>query len=504
MLVRPAKRYVAAICSLLAVLYFSFNFYYTSNEVKVAHGYTSEQSPKYDTTPQRLDYAESGDSDVNAIYAESDDENGGTLNLDYNPNNNDLSKTRPSHGDLVVPELEEEEDFGSPLPDGLDYREIFSLSTRDRRYIPVYTGNKRMYNPAVIPHPSEHDLWIIVAQLETTGQITWESELVMCKAGMLEGVMVCTADPEVLPVEPSIIGKCEGDHAYANSRPGPRDARIFHGPDAPFILYGSQSSYTCLGIWLQDFRMLIEEYALEQGILTKFYEKATEVQRPAPVKEFEKNFFLFWDSQGLTYVHHDIYPHRVFAKLDIDGSVGPDLAPLASKNDDVCLAMYMPTLAPENENIHQATNSLSITLCKRSDPTCFVTEENTFTMTIFQHKSYHSYHCIYEPYVMLFQQNSPFAIHAISQRPLWIHGRALLTKDSHSIMYESDPNAEIPEGHSELFYITSMSWKTHGQKYHGYIDDPIYLSFGIEDTRPGLMDILAGDLLQDLGYCHET
>jgi hypothetical protein len=59
----------------------------------------------------------------------------------------------------------------------------------------------------------------------------------------------------------------------------------------------------------------------------------------------------------------------------------------------------------------------------------------------------------------------------------------------------------IPEGHTEMFYMTSMSWKRHDQKYHGYLDDVMFLAFGIEDTRAGAIDVLAGDLLQDLAYC---
>jgi hypothetical protein len=160
----------------------------------------------------------------------------------------------------------------------------------------------------------------------------------------------------------------------------------------------------------------------------------------------------------------------------------------------------MPALAPELESIHQATNSLSITLCKRADPGCTTNASNTFIFTIFQHKSYHDWHGIYEPYVMVFQRDSPFEVHAISQRPIWIHGRGPLTKETGSLLY-SDPNKEIPSGHTEMFYVTSISWKTHGQKYHGYLDDPLFLAFGIEDTRAGLIDVLAEDLFSDLGYC---
>jgi len=410
-------------------------------------------------------------------------------------------KSTPDNTIATVEDTDEEDDDYSTLPDKIDYRELFSLSTVDRKFSSIFTGGTNIYNPNIIPNPSDHNLWIMIAQHEQSGQDVTVSEEVTCNVGLLDGTMVCTAEPVVIPVEPSIAGNCTGDFSYFNFRSGPRDARMCYGPDAPYILYGSQSSYSCIGIWMEDARMLLSDFDAEKSVVPKLFTHATEVQRPPPVRGMEKNFFLFWDSENRAFVHHDIYPHRVFAQLSFDGSVGPDLAVNSASKDNVCLAMYMPALTPTDESIHQATNSLSITLCKRQDPTCVPNDSNTFIFTIFQHKSYHDYHGVYEPYVMVFERNAPFAIHAISQRPLWIHGRAALTKDTHSLLYENDPGKEIPAGHTEMFYMTSISWKTHGQKYHGYLDDPLFLAFGIEDTRAGLIDVLAEDLFQDLGLC---
>jgi hypothetical protein len=418
---------------------------------------------------------------------EAEQKHGGTSNDDKEGSEDD--------------ENDDDDEGYSPLPDGIDYRELFSLSTADRKYIPIFTGGAAIYNPNIIPHPTDHDLWIIVGQHEQSGKQSKYSEQLTCTGGIMNGVMICTAEPTVLPVDPSINGVCEGELAYFNFRPGPRDARMFLGPDAPYIVYGSQSAYTCLGIWLEDVRMLLQDYEHERDVLPKLFTHATELQRPPPVKAIEKNFFLFWDSDGKAYAHHDIYPQRVFAQLSYDGSVGPDLALESAHKDNMCLTTYMPTLAPEEESIHQASNSLSITMCKRKDPECVPDATNTFIFTVFHHKSFHDWHGIYEPYVMMFQQTAPFAVHAISQRPLWIHGRTTLTKDTHAMLYENEPNKEIPANHTEMFYVTSVSWKTHGQKYHGYLDDPLFLGFGIEDTRAGIMDVFAEDLFQDLGFC---
>lgn len=54
---------------------------------------------------------------------------------------------------------------------------------------------------------------------------------------------------------------------------------------------------------------------------------------------------------------------------------------------------------------------------------------------------------------------------------------------------------------TEMMYVTSISWKKHGQKYHGYADDVLFINFGIEDNKTAAIDVLAGDLFMELGAC---
>lgn len=389
---------------------------------------------------------------------------------------------------------------GEPVVNESLYREIFSLSTADRKYFAVNFGPGFLaLNPNIIPHPQHRDTWIVVAQQEGVVNDATFQEVVCNAVFDANGALSCTAPPTVLPVAPTMGDKCVGELSQLALNVGPHDMRLFNGPFGPLVIFGSQSVHTCFGLFVQDFRPLVNDFGLDVLTANQFA-SVTELQRPPPWGTVEKNWFLFWDMQGQTYIHHDVEPKRVFTQLSADGSVGPDLAPLAAASDDACMAKYMPKRAPENENLHQATNSLAVTLCKRSDPSCQPSHENTFVMTIFQHKTWYEWHGMYKPYVMLFQQNPPFAIHAISQKGLWIHGRGLLTAQNAGRKWKGH-EPSIPKGHSEMFYVTSMSWKEHGQRFHGYIDDVLFLGFGIEDSRTAAIDIVAGDLLQDLGYC---
>jgi len=380
------------------------------------------------------------------------------------------------------------------------HHEIFSVSTRDKKFFQIDFGDQKGINPNIIPHPVFNDTWIVVAQLHKKLEVpnsVWFAELT-CNAVFKNGVLSCLRSPAILPIAATEGDKCN-DHFGMSV--GPHDARVFHGPKAPYAIYGSVSQYTCFGQWIQDFRLLVD-WGFEMFERGKF-RHATEIQRPAPYGVVEKNYFLFWDKDDKIYAHYDIWPKRVFSKLENDGSIGLNLAPAAT-SDERCLAMYMPEVAPPptQESIHQATNSLSITLCKRSDPSCKANDSNTFLFTMFQHKVFKKLHSVYEPYVMVFKQQAPFEIHGISSRPIWIHGRGLPGQGMRP-EFISDAEFKVWD-QTEMFYITSISWKTQGMRYHGYIDDVLFVGFGIEDRDTGGIDVLAGDLLGDLALCNTT
>jgi hypothetical protein len=284
-------------------------------------------------------------------------------------------------------------------------------------------------------------------------------------------------------------GKCVGDLSWVSLSIGPHDARVFYGPSTPYAIFGSNSQYTCLGLWMQDFRVLVDwpyEFFHENHFRT-----ATELQRPKPYGVIEKNYFVFWDKDNHIYAHYDIVPKRVFAKLSDDGSAGPNLAPKAAASDEKCMSKYMPKFPPEDGGIHQATNSISITLCKRLE--CEPDDLNTFILTIFHKKKTYGDDGYYDPYVMLFQQKAPFAIHGISTKPFWINGRG----KPREWRFQDGNLSE----RAQMMYVTAVSWKNAGQKYHGYMDDVLFILFGIEDDDTGGIDIIAGDLLKDLGVC---
>jgi hypothetical protein len=371
--------------------------------------------------------------------------------------------------------------------DANDHYQVFSTSTHNGKFLDIDFGSNRAINPNILPHPILDGVWIVVAQKSEDG--IHEFHELACDASLSGdgATMRCQNPPTALPISKTEGGDhCDGELSYFNFNVGPHDARVFHGPEMMYIVFGSNSIMTCFGQFVQDFAGLVgwnSDAAVEPP---RDFSQATELQRPGAWSKIEKNWFLFWDGSGAMYVHHDIWPKRVFATVLPDGSVGPDLAPFAAASDEQCMLKYFPQIAPQLESVHQATNSLRIIMCNSTDQEC-IDKNPAFIFIIYQHKTYYSFHSVYEPYIMVFEERAPFEIHAMSKRPIWIHGR------------EMRPEANT----SDMFYVTSMSWNDKQRRYSGFLDDVIFIAFGIEDERAGAINVLANDLLADLGSCEK-
>jgi hypothetical protein len=378
-----------------------------------------------------------------------------------------------------APTYATQESFTIPADAFETHNEVFSASTLDRKFFHLKFGDQRAMNPNILPHPLADNHWIIVAQqYKAPGDRSNLFSELVCSAIFGQHGLECTDLPTNLPIAATTgSNKCQDKLDFISMNVGPHDARVFYGPHIPYTVYGSNSMYTCFGQWIQDLRTLLP-WGLD--MVTDKFTIGTELQRPNPYFPIEKNWFIFWDTKDQAYLHFDVAPKRVFAKLENNGSVGLDIATFAAPNDERCTKKYMPTVATTIASIHQSTNSLSITLCKRVDPLCQQSQSNTFVFTIFQHKTFYNFHSEYEPYVLAFSQQTPFKIYGISKKPIWIYGRMRNSETS-----------------SQMFYVMSMSWKANGQKYHGYLDDILFLSFGIEDEDTGAIDVAAEDLFRE-------
>lgn len=415
--------------------------------------------------------------------------------------------------DLAVP------DDATPLSDAEQHKvleeillqehvQVASNWTLDKKWIKIDFKGIEAYNPNVLahPHPLKGFEYLVVAQQKQAlsypdKRPTGFFHEIICSASFdsKNSALTCIGPPQILPAASSITDKCNKKLDAFNYEVGPHDARAFMGPGGrPYMIWGSPSPHACMGMWMQDLsRLYYFDYLAPLDKNAPFFQP-TALDRPPPYGALEKNWFAFWDRNDEMYMHYDLYPKRVFAKINATGGIGQDLAPLSRAHDDACMAQHMPKIKhPAHERIHQATNSIMVTLCNYNSPdgtqnnACFETEQNTFILTIFHHKT-SFLHDVYEPYVMLMKRTAPFEIHAIGKKSIWINGRE---------KPQGSAEAGFSKSKDQLFYVTSINFRERGKDYHGFLDDDLFLSFGIEDERSGTIDVRVADLVQDLGMC---
>lgn len=440
--------------------------------------------------------------DLDAVNSDNDNDDRTTTS---GQGNSDKDSFRP----LTV--LLSEEDLRASLDNtNIRHLNLTSRMTSNGNYFPIVFDNIETYNPNVIPHPYRDETYIVVAQRDKQldDNPNWYTELV-CEARFQDSQLKCVTAPMNLPIAATATSGCRGRLDYMNLYIGPHDARVFYGPEIPYIIYGSQSNRNCLGQWIQDLRRIVDWGVLIPETINSSnpFFSPVDIERTGLYDEIEKNYFPFWDLEGTMYMHFDLtYKDRAFSMIDktFTGGVGINLAPLAT-TDSACMAQYFPRMkSTKSEWIHQSSNSLSITLCARSNPDCRRTRDNTYILTIVQHKTFYN-HGVYEPYVILFSATAPFALHAISSKPFWIPGRGepygAWLSDELAIADPLHDKSWVPKHQSQMIFIVSLAWKAQGMKYHGYLDDELFISFGVEDQASGGIVVTAQELLVEMNYC---
>ncbi|KAK3334679.1 hypothetical protein B0H65DRAFT_566166 [Neurospora tetraspora] len=188
------------------------------------------------------------------------------------------------------------------------HQTISSVSTANGSYFRIqFAENTPAFNPNIIPHPTRPGVYIVAAQKwhrprkpspdspdtnETTGKmkfqhVTMQSAL-HCLASFhpKTNVLSCLpqSPPLPLPIAATPGNNCVGPLLGVLSfNVGPHDARVFYGGDGkPYTIFGSNSQFTCFGMWMQDFRVLVEWWGVEVEAFGagEGWRVAGELQRP--------------------------------------------------------------------------------------------------------------------------------------------------------------------------------------------------------------------------------
>lgn len=302
-----------------------------------------------------------------------------------------------------------------------------------------------------------------------------------------------------------------------------------------------RSRYACFGLWMIDLRTLhpplqtlLASHPFHPSLgPLKSYPTLTELTRnPANTRApIEKNWLLFFPASGGSYLHYDLSDPlggprgRTFAKLLGSGFTTPNLTDPAEIPCLQELGENEPDVIKRGGKWHQATNSLRLILCRRSDTTCNPSSANSVFFAVVHRKfpNFLKLPLRYERYFIIWAATPPFAMIGISRNPI------LMANETASGWTESENWADDPinlelvagakkagittepyEGKNYWAYFTytvsiSYAWgreKDEAEtKNVGYLDDDVILGIGIDDAGQGFARVKAGDLVGCLKAC---
>ncbi|KAI4220061.1 MAG: hypothetical protein LQ349_008180 [Xanthoria aureola] len=451
---------------------------------------------------------------------------------------------------------------------------------------PLKPENRVFWNPTIIslPYWAENQ-YLVVSRIVTDGN---HQENVICEANICyvgseedakagekpctdddlrllgpAGGLRCASAPISLNVPPTPAELCHGKYLPFVDVPGFHDPRIFwSGKGEPLMMVNTQSRYACFGLWMIDLRSL---HPSLQNLLAssprhpslgplKSYPTLTELTRnpPSTRSSIEKNWLPFFPSSGESYIHYDLsHPSntsmrgRTFAKLLGNGFTTTNLT------DPLELPCLIEDDAKETDPVkkggtwHQATNSLRLILCNRTDPKCKDTNENTVFFAIIHRKfpNYLDLPLRYERYFMVWSSTPPFSLLGISKHPILMANETAsgwtesenwsddpvnvetvekFKKQHHAVNHlgqngthnvsSTETLSMEPFGGKEYWayftYTVSIAYawgrgnsEEVGDKNVGYLDDKVVLAIGIDDKGQGFARAKAADLVQCLRAC---
>ena len=265
------------------------------------------------------------------------------------------------------------------------------------------------------------------------------------------------------------------------------------------------------------------------------YPTLTELTRnPSSTRSpIEKNWMFFYPSTGESFLHYDISsPNnasqgRTFAKVVGSGLTTTNLTDPFELPCIPSLPANETDPARQNGKWHQATNSLRLILCNRSDRACKPSPDNTvfFAIVHRKHPNYLKLPLRYERYFIVWAATPPFSMLGISQHPL-LMANETASGWGMAENWDDDPvNAETVADHKKQFaidpigayggkgywayftYTVSIAWAAGRDRVEvadmneGYLDDEVILGIGIDDAGQGVARVRAGELVACMRVC---
>ncbi|KAK9447216.1 uncharacterized protein V1518DRAFT_100881 [Limtongia smithiae] len=280
------------------------------------------------------------------------------------------------------------------------------------------------YNPNLLPYPRGSQYPYIGFARKSIKKVLYHHEVEYCDMewaytnAIQRKVLRCVKNKSVdlkVPEWSSPPGMCAAEHRFLELRSGLSDPRIFFTPRGePLMIVGTNGQHNCLQQWVIDLRALIPDLGERMHIadVPVRFPKLTEMTTPN-LHEVEKNYFLIHGPRPdmSDYIHHDYLERSISRLVPLEGSTWENMKfkNIAHPSPPLVTSLLRKYEDERNyaNTLHQATNSLRVTLC---DFPCIPTAHNTVIIEITHVKYKNVYELFYRRYVFVMNATAPFNI----------------------------------------------------------------------------------------------
>lgn len=429
---------------------------------------------------------------------------------------------------------EPEPDHGAPRSKAHDFLMLGSLRNKMGflNTISVEKTGYEIMNPTLLqlPKGSKHDFLVIARAFHVdkeigdrkyrlARQVAFFAQLTYNRFGMPE----LTAEDEWSRL---LVEDFAGPEHHCKHQPdmdkyiGPEDMKLFWTrTGAPLLIFTYQvnDENLCQGQFLIDARAAVPELEAELGDQAekmapiRFSEpvglrrQAPEGQEAEPRYQREKNWaptqsLFSKDAEELLFM---VEPGQLYRWKAPDKPVEPIMD---AETESAVEAPYPYDVEAEDtwhsvektcvhdvmlsdKHVHQSSPMLSVTLCKRGE--CEPSVNNTVMLGMVQRRYDRpgSPFTWYDRHIVVYNMASPYNMMSVS-KSLAYYGEGTKYHWTGSMVYYRNENDD-DEG-----YAINRS--------HGYLDDEIWLSFGIGDSAPGWLDVEARELITHHYFCQNA
>ncbi|KAK7203267.1 hypothetical protein BZA70DRAFT_283253 [Myxozyma melibiosi] len=281
------------------------------------------------------------------------------------------------------------------------------------------------YNPTVLPYPpGSKDPYFVLTEEVLTKNNEKRHYMTYCdmnwgKTQSVERqILQCSNKPVTFefPNWDPPKGSCTGVNAVLEMNVGAMDPRLIFSPiGEPLMIVGAHGRSSCWSQFITDIRIFAPELGPKLNIthVPIRFSKPTELPRDND-DSLQKNWFLMFDENDVPYVHRS-FMNRSLTSIEglFNGAPTPEERKnaLTDTSTPGCLQDLLDTSVTDSQDfkskIHQATNSLRVTLC---DFPCIPTIHNTVNIEIFHVKYQYNLEVFYRRFVVMMNITAPFEV----------------------------------------------------------------------------------------------